>query len=146
MFSLFSCVIFSSCGNKYENLKMSFYNEDSEIIDNINFVMESGKDASQRICINFENIDKDDIGEIIVYSPESLVETSNYTYTENLCFVDVKPIKVSEEGAKLYVRHYASGKTENIDLVIKQKSNNIQLLKDNIDLQKKMWHNMGNVF
>ena len=127
--SLFSCVLFSACGDKYKKFGMTFCSTDGEAISSLNFVLDSDKeDVSQRILIKFNNIDKDDIGEIVVFSsPENLVTTSDYVYEGKFCYLTINPEKVSESGAKLIVKHYASGKTSSIDLTIKQKSKDVQI-------------------
>lgn len=128
--SMFSCLIFSACGNEFEKLSMTFYSSAGERIDELNFVIDSSKeDCSQRISIQFDGIEQDQIGQIKVYSlPNELVIDSNYVYAGNTCYVDINPVKPNNGDAKLVVSHLASGKKAEIELNIEQKSENVNIL------------------
>ena len=131
--SLFSCVLFSACGNKYDDLKMSFYSVDGEVIDCLGFVMDASKDTDvKRVGIKFSGIDVEDIGQVVVYSlPNELVTISNYRYEKDMCYVDVSANRPSVENAKLIVSHLSSGKKESVDLIIEQKSQDLKINHSN---------------
>jgi len=128
--TLFSCVLFSACGNKYADLRMKVYSESGEEITELNFVIDETKELeSQKISIEFFGLDKKDIGTIKVYSaPYGLISDTEYRYEKKSCSVKITPEKPSAEGAKLVVFHKSSGKTKEIDLNIEQKSQNLQIV------------------
>ncbi|MBQ8615859.1 MAG: hypothetical protein IJ415_04760, partial [Clostridia bacterium] len=130
LLSLFSCVVFSACGNKFKDLEMEFYSSTGEVIGEANFIIDKSKTtSSQRIGIEFSGIDKQDIGQVKVYSlPNELIMDTNYVYTNNMCYVDITPVMPSSDGAKLVVFHLASGKKAEIDLNIEQKSQDLQII------------------
>lgn len=131
--TLFSCVIFSACGDKYKNLSMSFYSTEGEVISELNFIIDPNfGDATQKVGVKFSGIDKDEIGQVVFYpSVDGMVSISNYSYSGDTCFVDVTPNFASSRNAKLIVSHLASGKKQYIDLNIEQKSNNLIQTKNN---------------
>lgn len=130
LISLFSCIVFSACGDKYKKLKMDFYSSDGEKLDVVEFVIDSNSlSLSKTIGIEFSHIDEDDIGQVVIYSlPNELVTVSNYKYRNNKCYVDINPNMPSGEDAKLVVSHLASGKKAQIDLQIDKKSNNLNVI------------------
>ena len=129
---LFSCVVFSACGDKYKDLRISFFSSAGEEIEEIEFVIESSEsNNSQRVIIEFDGIDKKDVGQIVVYSlPNELVVASNYVYNGNTCSVDITPIMPSSGEAKLVVSHLSSNKKAEIDLNVEQRSNDLRLLNE----------------
>lgn len=131
--SMFSCFIFSACSDEFEKLSMTFYSSAGEQIEEIKFVIDETKPSSlQRVSIQFDGIDQDQIGQIKVYSlPNELIIDSNYVYAGNTCYVDINPVKPNTGEAKLVVSHLASGKKAQIDLKIEQKSQNINILNSN---------------
>ncbi len=130
LITLFSGVLFSACANKYNNLKISYYSIEGNLMEGVRFVLDnSEEDLTQRIEVKFKNIDEDDVGQVLVYSvPNELVTVSNYSYVNKSCFVDVTPNMATEQDAKLIACHLASGKKQEIPLVIEQKSNNINVV------------------
>ncbi len=132
LLSLLSCVVFSACGDKFKNLSISFFNEAGEDVFAVEFLIDTNEGGelfpTQKLGIEFEKIDEDDVGQILVYSePYELVDVSNYKYDGNICYVDLKAKMSSGEGAKIVVTHLASGKKETIPLNIEQKANNLTL-------------------
>ncbi len=134
LLSLFSCVIFSACGDKYKNLSISFFNESNEDISSVDFLIDTNEEngffPTQKLGIEFGKIDKEDVGQILVYSePFELVDVSNYTYDGEICYVDLTAKMPSSDGAKIVVTHLVSGKKKSIPLNIEQRSNNLSLKK-----------------
>ena len=127
--SLFSCVLFSACGNKYKDLEMTFYSVEGEVIDEISFMLDDTKEKeAQRIGVEFEGIKKKDVGQVKFYSiPNELIVDLNYSYSNNMCYVDILPVMPSSTDAKLVVSHLASGKKKEIDLRIDQKSRDLNV-------------------
>ena len=90
--TLFSCVLFSACGDKYKNLKMSFYFTDGTKVNELVLIKDKNNPeyASKRIGVKFSNIDEEDIGQVVVYSsPVELVTTSSPVYSGNYYYIDV---------------------------------------------------------
>ncbi len=128
LLTLLSCVVFSACGNKYEDLKMKIYSSDGQALSSVNFMIDSAKDSSQILGVEFSGVDKEDIGKIVVNSvPQELITVTNYSYSGKRCYVTIMPNMSSGENSKLVVTHIASGKKKTIDLVIDKKSTGITL-------------------
>ncbi|MBO5954444.1 MAG: hypothetical protein J6Q13_00565 [Clostridia bacterium] len=130
LLSLFSCVLFSACGDKYKNLDMRIYSNDGEVLNTINLVIDTTKSSNTKtIGIEFLNIDEKDVEQIVVYSsPFELVKVSNYVYNGNMCYVDLTPNMPSGDNAKLIVSHLSSGKKKEFNLKIDKKSTNIDVV------------------
>ncbi len=129
--SLFSCVVFSACGNKYKNLKMNIFSNEGEMLTVAEFVIDSSKGSTKTFCVEFLGIDKDDIGEIVVSSlPQELITVTNYSYSGNRCYVDITPNMSSGSDAKLVVSHLNSGKKKSINLSIDKKAENLNLVSN----------------
>lgn len=128
--SLFSCFVFSACGDKYKKLSMNFYSSDGTKLTVAEFMIDTTKESSSKtLGVEFKGVDKDDIGEIVVYSePSELVTATNYNYDGKMCYVDINPNMSSGENAKLIVKHLASGKKKEIGLKIDQKSTGLNLV------------------
>lgn len=137
--SLFSCVFFSACGDKYKNLKIDVYSSSGALLEHARFVIDDANvGLSETLSINFKNINEEDVGQIVVYSiPNNLISVSNYTYSGNECFVEITPEMSSEKNAKLIVSHLASGKRKQIPLTIDQKSTNVEIIQDGYSLRDK---------
>ena len=128
LLTLLSCVVFSACGNKYKDLTMKIYSSDGRELTRANFVIDTSKDSSQTLGVEFSGIDSKDIGEIVVNAvPQELITVENYSYTGKYCYVKIKPNMSSGDDAKLVVSHIASGKKKEIGLVIDKKSTHIEL-------------------
>ena len=130
LLSLFSCVLFSACGDKYKNLDMRIYSNDGEMLNSVNLVIDTTKSSNKKtIGIEFLNIDEEDVEQIVVYSlPFELVEVSNYIYSGNMCYVDLTPNMPSGDNAKLIVSHLASGKKKEFNLKVDKKSTSIDVV------------------
>ncbi len=129
LMTLFSCVIFSACGDIYKDLKINIYSADGEIMEVLNLVIDPSKESSsQRIGIEFAGIEPEDIGQVKVYSePYELITDTHYTYNGNMCYVDVNPVMQSSGNAKLIVSHLASQKTKEIPITVKKKSEDVKI-------------------
>lgn len=124
--SLFSCVIFSACGDKYKNLNISFYSAKGEQIEAVEFLLDYNADPTT-IGVQFDGVKQKDLGEVEVYSePFELTEVSNYRYNGNTVFVDIRA-NMSSTNAKLIALHKASGKKQSIPLIIDQKSTGLSV-------------------
>ena len=130
LLSLFSCVVFSACGDKFKKLEMNFYSTDGIVLDVADFMIDTTNSSSSKtVGIEFSGIDEDDVGQIVVYSiPNELVTITNYKYNGNKCYVDITPNMSSGENAKLVATHLASGKKKVIDLTINQKSTDLNII------------------
>ncbi|MBE5741012.1 MAG: hypothetical protein E7351_00540 [Clostridiales bacterium] len=130
--SILSCFIFSACGNKYDDLSMSFYSQDGVAIESVDLVIDdTGEYATTEVGVKFSGVKQQDIGEVsISSSPIELATIKNYSYSGDMCYVTVTANMTSDVGSKLKVTHLASGKTATIDLNIKRKSNNVILKND----------------
>ena len=128
--TLFSGVIFSACGDKHKDLNIKVFSADGEIIEVLNLVIDPSQESSyQKIGIEFSGIKKNDIGQVKVYSePYGLITDTNYSYNGNMCYVDINPIMQSSGDAKLIVSHLASNKTHEINLTIKKKSTDVEIV------------------
>ena len=132
LIALISCVIFTACGDRYANIEMSFYTADGARIDSLNLVIDKSGSTpiyeDVEIAVRFSNIDTDDIGQIeISSSPSELVTVTNYRYSDDMCYVNVRANMASEQLGQLRVKHLASGATASIDLRIDQKSKSINV-------------------
>lgn len=128
--TLFSCVIFSACGDKFKNLSMSFFDEDGNAISSVEFLIDKDMEElpTQTLGIEFGNIDKEDVGQIVVYSkPYELVEVLEYKYDNLRCFVTLMAKMSSGENAEIVVHHLASSKKQTIDLNIEQKTQSLEV-------------------
>ncbi len=136
--SLFSCVLFSACGDKYRNLKMDIYSSEGVLLKDVRFVIDEEQvEQSQTLNIKFGNLDEE-LDQIIVYSiPNNLISVLDYKYQENSCSVVISPEMPSDGNAKLVVSHLASGKKKQIPLTIDQKSNDVQIVKRGQELNDK---------
>lgn len=127
--ALFSCVLFSACGDKYKKLEMTFYSVEGEAVEELSFMLDDDEDATQRIGVEFDGIKKKDIGQVKFYSiPSELIVDLNYSYSDNMCYVDILPVMPSSANAKLVVSHLASGKKAEIDLKIEQQCDSVNIL------------------
>lgn len=127
LLTLFSCVLFSACGDKYKRMTMDFYSAEGEVIEVAEFMIDNYSASKRTLGIEFSHIDAEDVGQVVVYSlPNELVTVSNYVYKDNMCYVDITP-NMSSKNAKLVVSHLASGKKKEIDLVINQKSSDLKI-------------------
>ena len=128
LFSMISCIIFSACGDKYSDLDMKFYSLNGDAISSINLVIDNANQDKQSttIGVKFLNIDESDIGKVEIYSsPRELITVSNARLENDTYYVDIDANMVSGKDGKLIVKHYASGKTASINLIIGKKSNEI---------------------
>ena len=103
-----------------------------EPIENVDlFISADGVAGETQLRIQFDGIDEDDIGEIMISSqPSHLITlTSPYSYSNDSCYVKIKP-NAATSGSKLLVTHLASNKVSSIDLNVKQQSNSILKLND----------------
>lgn len=127
LITLFSCLFFVACGDKYSKLKMSFYYTNGEAITELVLIKDDYaeiKKETERVGVKFEGIDENDIDQILVYSsPIELITTSNYIYDGSIVYVDVNANFPAT--GDLVVKHLASGKTETVPLRVEQKSNNL---------------------
>lgn len=126
--ALLSCVIFSACADKYKKLQMQFIYSDGSAIEKLVLVLDDNKPelATKRIGVKFSNIDKDDIGQVVVYSsPSDLFITSNEVYSENYFYFNITAIKSSDSDCQLIVKHLGSNKTSSVTLRVEQKSNDL---------------------
>ncbi len=128
--TLFSCVLFSACGDKYKNLKIEIFSTDGYVVEEFEHTIDqSNKGNTIRLNIEFSGIDKEDVGQIVVYSiPNEIVTVVGYSYNETKAYVDLIPNMASKDNAKLIVSHLASGKKKEIPLNIEQKSNNLNIV------------------
>lgn len=124
---MLGCVAFSACGDKYKDLNMTFYSDEGIEITELGILLEN-ETTSTNIGIKFSGIKNKDIGEIEVKS--SLVTASNYSYENNMVYVDITP-KMSGYG-NLKVEHLSSGKTTSINLVIDKKSKTVTANDDRL--------------
>lgn len=126
--ALFSSVIFSACGNKYQNIGMTI-EVNGKVTDHIELIIDENsiEKSSAEIGIEFSGIDANDIGQVLVSSvAEELIDTrGQYRFDGNKCYVTIDAINVGK--GELVAYHYASGKSVSIDLEVKQKSNNIRI-------------------
>ena len=53
--TLLACVFFSACGNSYKNLKMSFIDENNELITETNLILDDN-DLAEENLKNSENL------------------------------------------------------------------------------------------
>lgn len=126
--SLFSCVLFSACGDKYKKLQMEIIFTDGNAVTNLELVLDSANEskATERLGVKFSGIDNDDIGQVVVYSsPNDVVIISNEVYSENYFYFDVTAVKVADSETQLVVKHLASGKTQSVGLKIDQKAQSL---------------------
>ena len=124
--ALFSGVIFSACGDKYKNLKMEFVYTDGTTVEELVLIKDVNNPglAKKRIGVKFTGVDKDDIGQVVVYSsPSELFTVSNEVYSEGYYYCDITATRAST--GKLIVKHLSSNKTEEVDLRIEQKSTDL---------------------
>ncbi len=135
-----SCCFLTACGDKYSNLKMSFESIAGETIESVNLVIDEDKEyGSIDLGVRFSGVKKKHIGEIEVSSePEGLITVSNYSLVGSLYTFNVRANSASDN-AKLIVRHMSSNKTQSIDLIIDQKSKNINVTNPNyvVDISNK---------
>ena len=125
-----SCSFFSACGDKYGKLSIEFLYNSLSVEETDLMVSEDKNKNTKTFEIQLKDIEQKDIGQIIVYSiPQELVSVSNYHYSGNSVFVDVKA-NISGNG-KLVAKHLASNKTKQIDLSISQQSTNLSLKTEN---------------
>lgn len=130
---LLSAVLFSACGDKYGKLSMSFYSSAGVEIDNLELLIDNNAvtdNSSAEIGVKFINIETEDIGSIIAYSPSDVVTASNYRYDGDMCYFTVKANK-SSLNSKIIVKHLASNKIAELSLVVNQKSNDLQIRNSN---------------
>lgn len=124
--ALFSGVLFSACGDKYEKLKMSVVYTDGAKIEELVLVKDEEKPelATKRIGVKFSGIEEEDIGQVAVYSsPSELFTTTNEKYSGNYYYIDITANKAAT--GELVVKHLSSDKTKKIKLRIEQKSNDL---------------------
>ena len=128
--ALFSCVVFSACGDKYADLKIEVYSSEGYVVDELRHIIDdTNKGKTQRLLVNISGVDKDDVGQIVVYSiPNELITVTNYTYNESKVYVDFIANMASDPEAKMIISHLDSGKKAQIDLHIEQKSNGLNLI------------------
>lgn len=127
--SLFSCFIFSACGDKFKNLDVRLYSNDGVLLNEVNFMIEQGKSSSKRIGVELLGIDEAEVGQIVVYSiPNELLTVNKYTYNGKMCYVDITPNMSSGENAKLVISHLASGKKKEVPLKIDQKATDLNVI------------------
>ena len=130
---LLSAVLFSACGDKYGKLSMSFYSSAGVEINNLELLIDNNAitdNSSAEIGVKFINIETEDIGSIIAYSPSDVVTASNYRYDGDMCYFTVKANK-SSLNSKIIVKHLASNKIAELSLVVNQKSNDLQIRNSN---------------
>ena len=74
LLTLLCSVVLSACGDKFKDLKMSFYSVDGEVVEEVNLIIDETNEKSwQRIIVKFEGTNENDIGQVaIVSSPVEL--------------------------------------------------------------------------
>lgn len=134
LFSLFVCIVFSSCGeNKYKNLSMYFCNVNGERLTSVDLVIDSSDNNSKntmRVAVKFEGISNEDVGDVLIYASNNIAEISNYIFENNTCYVDITA-RMPTSGT-LNVKHMASNKSASIPLNINLKADNLKLKSNNI--------------
>lgn len=126
--SLFSCVLFSACGDKYKKLNMELVYTDGSVVSKVELVLDSedSSKATKRLGIKFSGVDNDKIGQVVVSSsPSDVFIVSNEVYSENYFYFDITAVKVADSGTELIVKHLASGKTKSVGLKIDQKAQSL---------------------
>ncbi len=128
LFALLSSVLFSACGDKYGNLKMTIQ-INGKATDYVELVIDENsiEKSSATVGIEFSGVNENDIGQVLVSSvSEELIDTrGNYRFDGNKCFIEIDALNVGS--GELVAYHYASGKSVSIGLEVKQKSSNIRL-------------------
>jgi len=127
-----SCFIFTACGDKYKNLKMSFYSLEGDSLSEINLTIDDYDDINlerTRVAVRFDGISDKDIGNVDVKSsPLELADISNATLDGNKYYFDVTAVRANK--GRLVVTHLASNKKVSIPLNINRKSNGLELKTD----------------
>lgn len=123
---LISGALFSACGDKYENLEMSF-KVGGKYANQVELVIDPNNEqvGSVKVGVEFNGINANDIGQVIVYSSPSelIVDKGDYTFDGNTCYVTIDASNVGD--GELIAYHYASKKSTSIKLNIEKKSSNL---------------------
>ncbi len=126
-----SCFVFSACKDAYGNLQMSFYDGAGETISSLTLCLDSGanENRSKEVFIQFDGIKEEDIGKVLIESyPTGFVSVEDLHIVGNSASVTITAL--SSNKGKLIVRHLSSGKSHKIDLVVEQKSYNLEVATD----------------
>ena len=125
--ALFSCLVFSACGNKYKNLKMTFVDETNEAINEINLIIDNESEEPKnemRLGVKFSGIKIGEVGNVDISCEQGLVSNAkDIDFKSNTYNFTISAIK-SGVGT-LKVTHLASKKTATINLNVEQKSHNL---------------------
>lgn len=124
---MLSCIIFSACGDKYEDLEMTFYSTSGNRVESVNLIIDDDNADLQsvRVGVRFSGIDDSDIGEVEIYSsPSELISVSNERLENDTYYADISA-NVAKGSGKLKVKHESSGKEVSIDLTITRKATGI---------------------
>ena len=128
LLTLFSCVVFSACGDKYKDLKINIFATDGLAVEERIFYILYKDNKLAELNIEFTGIDADELGQIVVYSlPNELITVTKYSYNGLKVKVEYELNMASGNDAKLIVSHLASGKKKEISLGIAQKSSGLTL-------------------
>lgn len=132
--ALFSCFVFSACGDKYKKMEMTFCSSTGSEIEEVFLIKDEANNKGldkKRLGVKFSGVKEKYIGQILVYSyPENVVNVDNYVYDGDVCYFDVKAMKSSIlEDTKLIVKHLTTDKTESIKLKIEEKSYSLNVNK-----------------
>lgn len=127
---LLSCTFFVACGDKYGGLRMSFELTDGTELETVELLIDkNGTVETKDVVVRFHGIEENEVGQILVYSLERRVNVAPIVYNGDTCSTKITANTAGED--KLVVRHLSSGKTHSIDLVVRKKSNDLELKYSN---------------
>lgn len=120
---LVSSSIFSGCGNEYKNLTITCSEQEiSLVIDN-----NSSNNELDKAELYFELSGADSWGDVSITSnPVGLITVEQVVIRDERCYVQIKALQPSDDGASLKITHLGSGKSMEVPLYIGMRLNSIE--------------------
>ena len=122
--TLFGCVLFSACGDKYKSLEMWFTYPDGNPVEIVELVLDADDETKgeMELQVVLSGIKAKDVGELKVTSyPVVVVE--DFQINDLVCSFKIKAHMVGV--GKLNVTHLSSGKSVSVDLHVGQKTKSV---------------------